>query len=635
MSRTPFSRPDAHRCGRRYLASTVGSASSRAAPTPSLAHRKGEGCRLGRYLVPLLLAACLAAFHGGKQAYAAEGTLFNISGRGWGHGIGMSQWGAYGYALHGWSYGQIIRHYYSGVGLGRVDNPKVRVLLARGLSSVRISSNADFTVRGGSRTARVPAQVVARVTWSSAGYTVTAGTRRWTFGVPVTFAGGRRLRLFDRNQNGWPAGSGGARYRGDLCVGHTVGGLQVVNVVNLEGYLRGVVPREAPAWWPAEALKAQAVAARSYAARSLGSSRDFDVYCTTASQVYNGYDGESSSTNKAVAATAGVVPVYAGRPIIAYFFSCSGGHTENIENVWGGSPVAYLKGVTDPYDGHAPYHVWPEGKIRRSSSDTARRMRGHFSGRLRTIYVVKRGTSPRVVRAYVLGVDGSGHQTASALSGWTLRSLLGLRDSWFQVRTMSVKPSGSATMTYGSRLTVAGRTYPGTPSGRRIALHYKRGGVWRTTNVPSTRALRRSFTISDGAVRYSGRYTAYSFRVHPPRTTVYYFGYGTSRSPSVTVRVRPSITIDQTTGPVAAERPVTLRGSVRPARLAGRTITLQRREGATWKSITEATVQADGSYNAAWAPPVGSHVLRAHYVGGAGLVAGSSDTVALTATTAG
>ena len=131
---------------------------------------------------------------------------------------------------------------------------------------------------------------------------------------------------------------------------HSGSGFKVVNRLLLEGYLRGVVPRESPSSWPQAALRAQAVAARSYAVRGIKDQGDFDLYCTVASQVYNGYDGEADSTNAAVKATAGVVPTSGGRPIVAYFFSTSGGHTENIENVWGGSPVPYLKGVSDPYD---------------------------------------------------------------------------------------------------------------------------------------------------------------------------------------------------------------------------------------------------------------------------------------------
>ena len=185
-----------------------------------------------------------------------------------------------------------------------------------------------------------------------------AGSATYRFSTPVVFKPGTSyLKLVNANQNG----SAGVHYRGQLRVVHFTAGLMVVNVLPLESYLYGVVPFESPASWPATALRVQAVAARSYAlaTRKTGA---FDVYCTTASQYYGGLDaghGEEPSTTKAVKDTAGVVATYGGKPIVAYYFSTSGGHTENIENVWGSAaPVPYLKGVTDPYDGASPYHVW-------------------------------------------------------------------------------------------------------------------------------------------------------------------------------------------------------------------------------------------------------------------------------------
>jgi stage II sporulation protein D len=151
----------------------------------------------------------------------------------------------------------------------------------------------------------------------------------------------------------------------------------------------------------------------------------FDLYCTVASQVYNGYDGEAASTNLAVSVTAGIVPTYAGTPIVAYFSSTSGGHTENIENVWGGSPVPYLKGVARPVrHGLALPHLARRAATLVGGHGRAKlgvyRSRRHAAHDLRG----ERGVSPRVVRAYVLGTDGSSEHLASAASGWTLRNKL-------------------------------------------------------------------------------------------------------------------------------------------------------------------------------------------------------------------
>jgi len=142
-------------------------------------------------------------------------------------------------------------------------------------------------------------------------------------------------------------------YRGEIEVvlSRKDGKLSVVNVVNLEDYVKGVVPLEMPPKWPEEALKAQAVAARTYVLASLGAYGDegFDVVDTTNSQVYGGIRAETDSTNRAVDATRGEVVTYKGKVATTYFHSSSGGHTENNETIFSGKPVAYLRGVPD-YD---------------------------------------------------------------------------------------------------------------------------------------------------------------------------------------------------------------------------------------------------------------------------------------------
>ena len=140
-----------------------------------------------------------------------------------------------------------------------------------------------------------------------------------------------------------------ASYRGVLEVRSTPAGLTVVNLVHIEDYLRGVVPNElSPAAFPEmEALKAQAVAARSYVLNHLGefAARGYDICATPACQVYRGQSSEHPVTDRAVAETRGLVASWRGRPINAYYTSTCGGHTEDGENVFDGPPIAYLKGV--------------------------------------------------------------------------------------------------------------------------------------------------------------------------------------------------------------------------------------------------------------------------------------------------
>jgi peptidoglycan hydrolase-like amidase len=574
----------------------------------------------------LLVALCwMSTLVAPPAARASEATLVNVYGRGWGHGIGMSQFGAYGYARHGWTYKAILRHYYTGIRFGTVANSYVRVQLASGAARVRVTSAAPFKASDGKVTASIPGGVEAVLTWAN-GYSLAAGEKTWTFKAPVTFTpGARLLRLMNRNANGWPKGDGGARYRGTLRAIHSTSGFAIVDRLRLEPYLCGVVPRESPSSWPQAALRAQAVAARSYAVRSIKGTGDFDVYCTTASQVYNGYEGEAASTNRAVAATRGIVPTYAGRPITAYFFSTSGGRTENIENVWGGSPVPYLKGVSDPYDTASPYHIWPDAPLQWTGAQITARL-GAFSasnlsgvrGTFRTIYVTRRGVSPRVVRAYVIGVDATNQHASSPASGWTLRGKLGLRDTWFTVRTLSVTPAAAddTRIVYGERVTLSGRTYPTIGADKRVKLFYYRDGAWTSLSVAKVNMAWKTFTITDGGTTRTARYVTYAFRAAPPRTTTYYFAYGRSTSPRTTIKVAPAVSLTAEPSTVTAGQTVTLRGLVRPRSKAGSDVKLQYLDGSHWTDVGSTTIASDGSYAFAWVAVEGTYTFRALVLAG-------------------
>ena len=236
----------------------------------------------------LLVALAGAALAAAPAARGASTTTLTLEGRGWGHGIGMSQYGAYGYALHGWKYGAIIQHYYTGVTLGKVSNVSIRVLLRSGASSFAVidaaTFNALWAAKAGTKMVHLGAGTTATVTWTGSSYRLRAGAKTWTAGAPITFAPTTsKLKLLTANDNGVVG-----HYRGRLRVVHLTDSLEIVNTLPLESYLLGVVPRESPASWPIEALKAQAVAARSYAYRATGGSGTFDVNCTTASQMYGG-----------------------------------------------------------------------------------------------------------------------------------------------------------------------------------------------------------------------------------------------------------------------------------------------------------------------------------------------------------
>ena len=150
-----------------------------------------------------------------------------------------------------------------------------------------------------------------------------------------------------------------ATYRGELTISADAQGLSVINHIPVEEYLYGVVPREMPHTWEMEALKAQAISARTYVLyiKEKSGDKPFDVEATTSSQMYGGYPAERERTTQAVNATRGRVIAYQGDLIVAYFHADSGGHTEDAGNVWGMN-LPYLKGVPDDFSTHTPNSSW-------------------------------------------------------------------------------------------------------------------------------------------------------------------------------------------------------------------------------------------------------------------------------------
>ena len=284
-----------------------------------------------RLLLLLAVALCL-------PAQAGAGTLFLIDGRGWGHGIGMSQYGARGYARAGWGYDRILAHYYPGTELRGVPARRVRVLLAEGRAEVRIGSTKPFRV--------VDARGKVR--------RLKPGTRKLVAARPA------KLRFPLRYEPGAsPLTLDGSAYRGALIVHRDARKLMVVNKLPLDRYLRGVVPWEMPDDWHSEALRAQSVVSRSYALATLKPGTRFDLYADTRSQVYGGVAAEAKSTNLAIGSTAGQVLLWHGRVATTFYHSTSGGRTASVAEVWPrATPVPYLVSVPDPYDGLSKHHRW-------------------------------------------------------------------------------------------------------------------------------------------------------------------------------------------------------------------------------------------------------------------------------------
>jgi len=351
--------------------------------------------------LPLVLAAALLL-------PASASATWKVTGHGFGHGVGLSQYGAYGLAQHGRDYRDIVGHYFAHTKLGR-DGGSVRVLLGSGEGTVGF--------RGAGRGCGKRLEPGARYSFG-----VEAGR------VVLRRAGAGRVAVCG-DEGKASAGvkiEGFGRYRGSVVARATGGNMLVINQVGAEGYVKGVVPNEVSPDWPPAALQAQAVVARSY---GLATSRGgpFDLYADTRSQVYGGKSSETARTNRAVAATAKRIVTYRGEPAVTYYFSTSGGRTESSQfGFEGGAPVPYLKAVDDPFDDVSPVHNWSK---RFSDDELEAKLSGLFDGRLRRIEVVKTGDSPRIVRARVIGSSGS-----SSVSGDTLRSRLGLMSTWARFR---------------------------------------------------------------------------------------------------------------------------------------------------------------------------------------------------------
>jgi stage II sporulation protein D len=481
--------------------------------SPRRARRRGKLALAGALVLLVLLTVA------GPAAALSMQYAFTVEGHGWGHGVGMSQWGAYGYAKHGWVYKDILKHYYTGIALSNFDNSVIRVNLRSGLSAVKLSCPRDYTVQGSGAAVTIPAGTTATTRWTSLGYRVVAGSLRRTFTAAPTFAPtSGALRLITTTD----LGDDGA-YRGAIRVMHTGGGLMMINHVPLESYLRGVIPHEVSPSWPREALKTQACAARAFALGSRQPDKSWDVYCDVRDQAYVGIGIEDSRTDAAVRDTAGVCPTYGGKPIVATYFSCSGGQTESVKYVWGGS-YPYLKGVSDPYDYYGSLHDW--GPLRRTSAQIGGPLGA--SGTVRAVYTLKRGDSPRIVKAAILGSTGT-----SFIDGGSLRMKLGLNSSWAIFTSMGVSPAArdGASVTAGSGITLKGRLYPALADGAKVYLHSYYGGAWHTTGVVTVR------TTENLPGSYVASYSAYSVAVTPSVTTKYYFSSAKAKSPTTTIRV--------------------------------------------------------------------------------------------------
>lgn len=220
------------------------------------------------------------------------------------------------------------------------------------------------------------------------------------------------------------------KYRGDVEIKrYTDSDMTVINVLGMQEYLYGVVPREIGGNSPYEAVKAQAIVARTYAAKNYNKRMKwgFNLYPTVDDQAYGGYEWENVNSNRAVDETDGKVVVYDGELINGYYFSTSGGYTESSENVWGGK-LAYLQAVPDPYE---PDDL---NKTTWTVEFTAKEVKEKLSnygidvGDILDIEPIEYSDAGRVLELKIIGTDGTTVITKSKA-----RTYLGLDSQWYTV----------------------------------------------------------------------------------------------------------------------------------------------------------------------------------------------------------
>jgi stage II sporulation protein D len=501
------------------------------------------------------------------QSASASALVF--TGHGWGHGVGMAQWGANGYAQHGWDYRQILAHYYQGTTVAAAPSPTVRVLLAEGRAHVTLDSDSRWKAvdAQGKQVVLPPGPVDVAADLAVSGKKL---------GSPVTFV-----------PSTTPLRFGKASYRGKLLLVSNGKKLQVVNALPLESYVLGVVGREMPSSWPAAALETQAVAARSYALAELDNvvtARSYDLYSDTRSQVYGGIAAESPSVTAAVQATARQVVLYGGKVATTYFSSSSGGRTVSAAEAWG-KAVPYLVSVDDPYDTLSPYHDW--GPVLVDARKAARAL--EVPGDLVSFNPVA-GPSGHVAQVDAVGTKGSVKVTGS-----TVRSALELRSSWFTAGLLALTPPAEP-VGYGGSGTLTGTVRGVAP----VTLEQKTAaGAWQNVSAVSPR--------SDGT---------FSVEIRPSATTQYRLATGQIRAAVVQVTVAPLVSASASAGAV--------QGTVRPA-LAGASVQLQRQSGVNWTTVATATLDGTGTFAVAAQLSPGSYRVRC--IPGHGLSPGVSPPI--------
>jgi stage II sporulation protein D len=301
--------------------------------------------------------------------------------------------------------------------------PRIRVALAADQSAVTVESAGAVVVAAPGPRRTVEGPLVIR----REGTRVIVNEMR--LGSPIRIEG-----------ESAPLEVKGMVVRGALVIIARDAGLLVVNDLDLEAYVKSVVPSEVPVTWPFEALKAQAIVARTFALHKKGErgGQAFDVDATVQSQVYGGLGSEDPRASEAVDATAGMVVMHEGRLALTPYHSTSAGPTEDAAEVWG-IDLAYLKGVECPFDEDSPVYRW-ERRLPFDAIESALREAGHAVGSMATLTPLGRNRSGRISAVRILHSEGE-----LILKGELLRRIIGyqrLSSMRFDVVDVEAGPRG-------------------------------------------------------------------------------------------------------------------------------------------------------------------------------------------------
>ncbi len=466
--------------------------------------------------VAAVAAVCLSMATPAVPATAASSS-FSFYGSGNGHGLGMSQWGAYGLAKMGWSHGKILRHFYrhTEVGTGIALPGTIRVGLTQDRTVVHLKALGG-PVRvweGEPHVGTLVGKIPAGQTWRAL-----ADARSWLIRDADGVVGGHRwggpgtdlvlsyanagARVFIPEADAiW--GTGFAYARGTIEMNLTSCGdangcvERLIARLRFEDYLLGL--GEVPASWPMEALRAQAVAARTYAAyamRHYGLRADCNCDLTDGSsdQTYIGANREAGSSGDrwvaAASSTAGEVITYRGALIQSFYAASDGGHSDSVQDVWHSGNDAYaipwLTGVCDPGESTSA-NPWTSWTKTYTAAETTARLAPYTGsiGTVRRFAKITRGVGGRIVFATVVGSTGS-----TIVSGGALKAALGWYDErvWINADRTIRGPIRSTYDQLGCRPGLPASTMRSVDGGAQ--QFFARGGIYTNNRAHLTVWLR-------------------------------------------------------------------------------------------------------------------------------------------------